>query len=66
MTVEQFQRETFSYTVSTMAEAEAYAKVLNQRLLPNPLGPVVAVDFSPYGYGLMLQIPALTIRRRVH
>jgi hypothetical protein len=66
MTVDQFQRDYFAYSVATMAEAEELAEVLNKHLDKNPLGPVVAVDFSPYGYGLMLEVPARTIRRRVH
>ncbi len=65
MTAQQFQREYHDYCVTTMEEAQRDAAVINQQLEPNPLGPVVAVDFSPYGFGLMLEVPALTIPRRV-
>lgn len=66
MTSDEFQKKYHPYCVPTQAEAEREAYEANKTLEVNPLGPAVAVYFESIGWGLMLDIPALTIRRLVH
>jgi len=66
MTAREFNEKYLSYHVSTQMEAECEAREVNRVLESNPMGPAVAVFLENIGWGLMLDVSALTICRRVH
>jgi len=66
MTAREFNEKYLGYCVSTQQEAEREAYEVNRQLEVNPMGPALAVYLDGIGWGLMLEVSALTIRRRVH
>lgn len=66
MTAREFNEKYLAYCVPTQAEAEHEAYEANKLLEVNPMGPALAVYLEGIGWGLMLTVSALCIRRLVH